>query len=491
MLQFKSYWEHPSFSPDSHRFALVNVVGGGSGWNRSVAVWSTRNWKRVLTRNVAALSPDWRIGVRPQEQGEAWDLVDMTDGATYATVNGAALFDGVVFAPGTGGFVATATADGRVWLWQPAAPDAWGARPNCAGANGTVVAVTLARHLRLAALEFWNGDTSDSCAVVSRPGRSPTPVPSADKLSFSPNGRYLATDDDDYCRSAACRNAGLQLWSGPRWSAAGYPRGGGDGAWSPDGRWLAVWSESTGTGYEGRRFYPTVALYHTGSWKLERIRGTRRSPSTGAAFSADGKLVVSLERGVAVVWTAAGGKVVARLRQPGDPIATAVFAPAGDVVVTTGRRGDAYAWHGRDGASVAALRPPEPVAGVHFSDDGGVVALTARDETRTEIVATRSWRSVASLRGRFQDFTGDGRLVLTRTGDIAAHVWEVESGDQVMQLAPSQSAASGDVVFGGGDRSLVTAGRDGVMRTIPCKSCAPLDELLREAERRVASGPGR
>jgi len=225
------------------------------------------------------------------------------------------------------------------------------------------------------------------------------------------------------------------------------------------------------------------------SSESSRLRFERAARTSGST----GKTIVS-ERFVAprpggrfyrlvgiVIWNVAGGRVLRTVTQPPDSIDQAAFAPLGDRVLTTRLRGATTVWDARSGASVASFSTPRPAPDRDFSRDGGSVALEPLVDDWTYVRETRGWRTMGSFRGRFADFSRDGRLLMTVTDDGAVHVWEVASREQVLEVA--RPALFEHPVFGGGGRSIVAAGSDGVVRVFPCPSCAPLDQLLDEADR--------
>jgi hypothetical protein len=97
---------------------------------------------------------------------------------------------------------------------------------------------------------------------------------------------------------------------------------------------------------------------------------------------------------------------------------------------------------------------------------------------------------LAVVRGLFTDFSRDHQFVATHTlHDDVGHVWEARTGARVADIAtPSRPESP---VFGSDGKSLIAVGNDGVARTIPCFSCAPIDQLLAEADRRIAAGAQR
>jgi WD40 repeat protein len=166
-------------------------------------------------------------------------------------------------------------------------------------------------------------------------------------------------------------------------------------------------------------------------------------------------------------------------------IAGAVFAPIDDVLVMTRYDEPVSVWHGRTGAAVRVLPTSDSEEDVAFSRDGSLLALSSG--RRTRVWDTDSWKVVASVRGWFADFSRDGRLVLTVMPDGSAHVWEAGSGEAVSTIA--WPALLNRPVFGSDGRSIISAGDDGVVRTLRCPACGDIVAVLADAGRRLAPRP--
>lgn len=186
---------------------------------------------------------------------------------------------------------------------------------------------------------------------------------------------------------------------------------------------------------------------------------------------------------IAVIWRVADGSAVARLTEPRQRIESVQFAPAGDLVVTVGGRGTAHVWHGRDGSSVAVLPKLASPSGIAFSGKAEFLAAVTRDQSRTHLYETADWDRPSTFQGIFLSLSTDNKLLLTRTPNGVVHAWEVETGEAVLELALRDAAAFSVPVFGADNRSIISVGRDAILRTFPCPACAPIETLLARAER--------
>jgi WD40 repeat protein len=497
-------WASPGFSPDGRLFALFELTGA-LGERRVANVWRTRDWRKIASRPLSVLSPDWMLGARLRSD-DSWEVVDVaTDQSVKVFPAGEFVLD---VSPGERHLVATGRADGAVSVWR--CPDVWRPASGFASNRSKLLvqgrltpsglyvkevafgpdrsAVAIAGFL-LEGLDFGHeGDTEvwrPGEKTVLRPSNTILGSPLYPQLEFSPDGRFLTAW---YWSS----DGPLDVWATSTWQrVASFETGAA--AWSPDGGLLALWTADR------------VRLYDTQTWTPVRVMGGQDNPISGASFSSDGKTVVSLqlsERGGdapsgkdssrlrrmgIVLWSVATGRILRTIAMRPDSIEQAVFAPGGDLVLTTQSAGATSVWDARTGSEVASFTVPRQLGRLHISPDGAVVAVDLTDN-RTHVRETRSGRTVGSFPGLFADFSGDGRLLLTVTQAGTVYVWEMESRDRVLEVA--QPGLMEHTAFGSDGRSIVAVGSDGIVRVFPCPGCAPLQELLDEADRGIVPVAG-
>ena len=230
---------------------------------------------------------------------------------------------------------------------------------------------------------------------------------------------------------------------------------------------------------------------------------------TGAAFSKDGRVLVTIDTGRLLhVWDASSGRLMRVLKAAGRPAAVAVASddeslaagggPARRGVemfsLTTGARTarwaiDSVVTHLAFGAghllavagadkTVTLLEPTTPrrhivlrghvgpITSITFDAAGSVLATTSTDGT------ARLWSTagdlVTILAGHGLDvtsaaFSPDGARVVTTSKDRTARVWHPTNGETVALLA-GHGAEVTSAEFSPDGRSVVTAGKDGTMR---------------------------
>ena len=250
---------------------------------------------------------------------------------------------------------------------------------------------------------------------------------------------------------------------------------------------------------------PTLFRLATG----RAVRLATRSV-TGAAFSRDGRILVTLDPGRLVhVWDAATGREL-RVLETARPAQLVAVSPGdASLVVGGGLEGHLVETFSlASGARVASFRHPSVVTRLAFGPSAALVAVAGRDRTvtlvrprtgvavatltgqtgaitdvafspRGELVATSSTDGTArlyDLHGSFVTsfvghgldvtsvgFSSDASLVLTTSKDGTARVWDAQGGLTLALLAGHGDEVT-SAVFSRNDRSVLTAGADGTMR---------------------------
>jgi WD40 repeat protein len=218
-------------------------------------------------------------------------------------------------------------------------------------------------------------------------------------------------------------------------------------------------------------------------WFLPYASGALQGSSNMAAFSADGRWVVTASSdwnthvGEVRVWDAqTGAAFTPPIRHEGE-FQAATFSPDGRRVVTasgtpTKPGGEARVWDARTGKPLTPpMRPGDVVFWAEFSADGQRV-LTASGEAldnlrRAEIWDARTGKPLALLKheGQIQValFSRDGRQVVTGGADKTARVWDAQTGKPLTPPLKHTAAVSAAAFSADGQR-VVTGCDDGTAR---------------------------
>ncbi len=275
-------------------------------------------------------------------------------------------------------------------------------------------------------------------------------------VAFSPDGKVLATGDDD---------GTVRIWNTATHRQSGQPLSIGDPvesvAFSPDGTILA-----TG-GDDG-----TVQFWNTATHRPSGQSLDARDTVTAMAFSPDGAtLAIVTVDGTTRLWDvkAHTGHL---LTAPASAVTSVAFSPDSKILATGSDDGTARLWNvasRRQEARPFHLGPNNLVNAVAFSPDGTTLATGSDDGTvRLWNVATRhqigpSFGSHSSVHA--VAFSPDGTILATGGSDGTARLWSVASHHEVGQpLTPGPASTINAVAFNTGGTILATGSTDGTAR---------------------------
>jgi len=333
---------------------------------------------------------------------------------------------------------------------------------------------------------------------------------------FSPHGSYVA---------AAANDGTVRIWEtktgDPIGIAVGHLNQATRVAFDPSGKFVLSGS-SDGT-----------AKVWSIEGRLTSLLSGHRGPITSVAFSPDGSAAVTAsEDGTVRVWNPWSDPQLELAAQIARPAALAVLHGGRAIEVEDGRRLRVYRVNG---ASLKAGRVLLGAIGsrtVAFSSDRGLKAVGHPDGT-IELIDTRTGKRLHRMHKHTQaitslEFSPDGRLLVTSSKDKDVRLWSAHTGALVGLLrwhfgpvaqatfsrdgrwvltAGPGSAGLGLVsnsehyflrghtkplvgaVFAGRDgRLIVTASKDGTLRTWRCGLCGGANDLIKLAEQRLRSG---
>jgi WD40 repeat protein len=257
-----------------------------------------------------------------------------------------------------------------------------------------------------------------------------------------------------------------------------FPAGRGVSAITSDGRFRAtvaadsVEIQSVPTGR-------TVATLHA------------ESAVTALAFRPDGREIVTADKnGVVAIWDSASADLLRRFHA-GGPILRVALAPDADFVLTAGVDGGARLWSSAGKLRYTLRGHPAPITDARFDFTGTRIVTASQGSNRNVIVwDARSGRRLAVLIGHYgtvtaASFSSDGRWILT-AGPISAAIWAADTGQLLFYLRGPTDLLT-DAEWSPTGYRVVTAARDGTVRTYECEVCRPLDGLVSLARARLAA----
>ncbi len=275
-------------------------------------------------------------------------------------------------------------------------------------------------------------------------------------VAFSPDGKVLATGDDDgtvrIWNTATHRPSGQSLDARDTVTAM---------AFSPDGATLAIVTVDGTT-----RLWDVKA--HTG-----HLLTAPASAVTSVAFSPDSKILATgSDDGTARLWNVANGRQVGRpLGGPSDYAVNAVaFSPDGTTLAGGTANRTVLLWSVATHRQVGRPLPagPEAIESVAFSPDGTTLAAGSYDgSVRLWNVATHHQAGQALTAGtkniRTEAFSPDSKFLATGSYDGSVRLWDIATHHQIGRPLIGDSISVASVAFSpdgtalvGGETSEVT-----------------------------------
>jgi WD40 repeat protein len=194
---------------------------------------------------------------------------------------------------------------------------------------------------------------------------------------------------------------------------------------SPDGRRILTYSE------DGSAQLWDVATSRTIGAPLE-------GAVSSAAFSPDGKRLVSYTDKITWIWDAETGRKIGAPLPAEESLYTAAFSPDGKRIVTASDDYTAQIWDPETGQRIGS--PLEgAISDAAFNPEGQIIITASYD-------GARLWNASGSPVGRLQDaggygdkapsagFSPDGTHIFTTSGDGTARLWDAKTHRAVWNL---------------------------------------------------------
>jgi WD40 repeat protein/serine/threonine protein kinase len=233
-------------------------------------------------------------------------------------------------------------------------------------------------------------------------------------------------------------------------------------AFSPDGRQIVTTDDRAAQVWDARTYRRIFTLFHGDTVYQAR-------------YSLDGTRLVTVGGdGTVKIWDAATGELGHELRRDGVRLRyfIAALSPDGKLVAALDAKGNvAHVWDTITGALVADIRNDGMESpSLAFSSDGRWLATTGGDNVH--VLDTRTWKAALIVRGpRIHrlafDPTGAHLLTGSTTGDAA--IWSIPSGARVRHLRDVGESVDA-VAFSPDGQLVVAASRDGTVQVWRARS---------------------
>ena len=208
-----------------------------------------------------------------------------------------------------------------------------------------------------------------------------------------------------------------------------------------------------------------VILWNLANGKPQRLFKTdsQAARPTSAATSPDGRLAVTaMSDGIAVIWDAASGQELRRLRRHRGGMAAALFTPDSKRVITAGGDDAIRIWDAATARTIDTLATGfTGVCDIALSKDGNRLLSLAEDGTLTVWDLTTNkqtveWKAPGKVRNIA--LAPDGKWVASVDGKLS--IWDTDTGKLVKTLEHDGKDAS-TVVISPDGKQIVSGGLDG------------------------------
>ncbi len=323
--------------------------------------------------------------------------------------------------------------------------------------EGAVFALCYSKDGRYLATASWDGGAriwSTDSGAISAQYKFPETVP-VTSIAFTP-------DDGSSFVAMAGANDEVVVWN---WRenaqvAKLQDEGAHEVAFSSDGLRLGTNSGRTTRVWDYIRRTELVRIEHGSDWLDGPV-----------LFGTDGKWLVSGGRnGSAWIWSASSGGENMSVRHDGR-IEAVAFAPNGQHILTGGFDGYTRLWDATTGEELFKFLEPLRIADVAFDATGrlfasgggmkGDVGSVHVWETKGQRVV---WQKELNTRVWSIALSPDGKRVAVGDATGTAHVWDLETGEELSRVTHGEDAAIHAIAISPQGDLVASGGLDGTVR---------------------------
>jgi WD40 repeat protein len=272
-------------------------------------------------------------------------------------------------------------------------------------------------------------------------------------IEYSPNGRFLATGGDEGI---------VRVWDAKQGTELLTLNLGGiihRVSFSPDGAYLAAASEDG-----------SIKVWDAVTGEIVSTP-SRQSGMYDVAFLADGRLATAGQDGTTRVWDSLSGQQLLVLAGPTSTVISVAGSPDGERIATGAYDGSLRIWDAAPGRELITIQEHDDIVwDVEYSPDGKRIASVSMDGTArfwdadsgqllmTLIKGSNPTDGVTSLA-----FSPDGKQIATGGFDGTVTLWDSRSGNKLNTFSGHNSLVF-DISFSRDGTRLASAAWDGTAK---------------------------